>query len=74
MTLEIEDRVLADILIGYRKYLALQGGGVDNWMGYCDSINEYIEAYNAENKTNFESIEEIIEWEMSGEDIEDEVE
>lgn len=74
MTLEIEEKVLFDILVGYRKYLALLTGGVDNWMGYCDSINEYIEEYNAESGTSFESIEEIIEWELSEEDIEDEVE
>ena len=74
MTLEIEEKALFDLLTGYRKYLALQSGGVDNWMGYCDSINEYIEEYNAENGTDFESIEEIIEWELSGEDVEDEVE
>ena len=74
MTLEIEEKALFDLLTGYRKYLALQNGGVDNWMGYCDSINEYIEEYNAENGMSFESIEEIIEWELSGEDIEDEIE
>ena len=72
--LEIDEKVLFNILTGYRKYLALRSGGVDNWMEYCDSINNYIEKYNAKNKTDFESIEEIIEWELSQEDVEDEVE
>ena len=72
--LEIDEKVLSDLLVGYHKYIALESGGVDNWMWYCDSINDYIKEYNAEHNTNFEYIEEIVKWELSQEDVEDEVE
>lgn len=41
---------------------ALDGGGVDNWNWYGESISNYLEFINEDNETNFEYFDEAVEY------------
>ena len=43
MTVKIEQRKLLDLLEAYFKLAALEGGGVDNWEWYGDSLCQYLQ-------------------------------
>jgi hypothetical protein len=45
----------------YLYMLAGEAGGIDNWSWWGFSINDFIDAYNAANKTHFDYISDIIE-------------
>lgn len=56
-----EDR-LKELLLAENKLLALENGGVDNWIWYGDSLKEFIQQwvidkeYNENKKWNFKDI------------------
>lgn len=45
----------------YLYMLAGEAGGIDNWDWWGYSINDFITAYNAANKTQFDYMSDIIE-------------
>lgn len=45
----------------YLYMLAGEAGGIDNWGWWGYSINDFITAYNAANKTQFNYMSDIIE-------------
>lgn len=50
-----------DMIHGYLIMLAGEGGGVDNWHYWGESIQEFIKSYNEDNNTNFEYMDEVVE-------------
>lgn len=50
-----------DMIEGYLMMWVGEHGGIDNWSYWGDAINDFIEQYNAGNKTNFEYMDEVVE-------------
>jgi hypothetical protein len=50
-----------DMVDGYLRMWAGDRGGVDNWSYWGYAIDDFVEQYNEENKTNFEYMDEVVE-------------
>lgn len=50
-----------EIVKKYLYMLAGEAGGIDSWDWWGYSINDFIAAYNAANKTHFDYMSDIIE-------------
>lgn len=60
----ISESDLRTILHYYYTLNAGNCGGVDNWEWWSESISNYVKDYSEYFDTNFESIEDIVEWDM----------
>lgn len=59
MVVKIDTNVLRDLLESKARLDALEQYGVDNWCGYCDAFEHYLEEY--------EDFDEYIDDEYSDE-------
>lgn len=48
-----------EIITKYLEMMAGEGGGVDNWHYWSESLNDFIKDYNNINGTNCNYIEEV---------------
>lgn len=55
----ISEPALKELLEAAFTFYALQGGGVDNWQWYSDSIHDYISESSAIDFVNYDSMEEV---------------
>ena len=56
----VEEAELKDLLKAYHKLSALEGGGVDNWSWYGDSLYHYLDEYaKSINITDEEELEDF---------------
>lgn len=62
----VPENILREILRNYHTLNAGDWGGVDNWEWWSESISNYIKDYSEYYDTKFESIEDIVEWDMKG--------
>lgn len=60
----VSENDLRTLLRNYHTLNAGDYGGVDNWEWWSESINNYVKDYSKYYDTKFESIEDIVEWNM----------
>lgn len=62
--INLTEEKLRLLLISAHTLEALDNGGVDNWEWFGESVSDYITNYNKIFNTNFESIDEIVDFEI----------
>lgn len=62
---KVDEATLRDLLIRGHYYEALEHGGVDNWEWHGASISDYIDDCSAIDEVHYESIEEIVEADLT---------
>ena len=66
----ISEEELRELLDTYYRFTALEHGGVDNWIWYSDSMEDFIKNYNEENPNHqVKYVEEIASIEIENYDI-----
>ena len=61
----ISEPDLRELIINANYYLALEAGGVDNWEWYSESVHSFIDMCGDVDFTEYESMEEIVEAELT---------
>ena len=61
----ISEPDLRELIINANYYLALESGGVDNWDWYSESVHSFIDMCSDVDFTEYESMEEIVEAELT---------
>lgn len=56
---------LRELLMYAHSYLALEGGGVDNWEWCGESIQDYIKDCSVIDFVHYENMEEIVEADLA---------
>lgn len=60
----ISELDLRELLAAAHLSWSLESWGVDNWIGWGEAQNNYVEEYNHASGTAYEDIEEIVETEL----------
>ena len=67
---KVSEEELRDLLNAYYHLVALERGGVDNWIYYSDSFHDFIQSYNEKNLDHkIEWMDEIAEIELANYDV-----
>lgn len=61
---KVPEMTLREMMIGYYNYLALEQGGVDDWVWAGDSISNFINDAIVIEEKHFDSIEDIVDHDM----------